>query len=426
MKFHDFSPFYRSNEGIKPKVSGDRLLDNPLVADLQSGASFKFDGANDKVEVGDVTILDGATSMTAECWFKMGTPSAEQVIFAKAYTDYVFEIRCLTTGKAAIRMRSDTGGSASVAPWPLTGNMTISDNQWKNVIITWDGSTVSLYVDGVLDVTGTLNGGGLKNTPDLLGFGGEISSSGLVVNDFEGEIRQGRIHNRALSADEVRAAYNGQAVPYEYVGASQTELVTNGNMESALTTGWNVEAGLTMAQSSTTRSGGGDSYSANIYGDTTPPNGNEFYQNMTGLTVGKRYRVSAWVFNNSGTQFFSRETYSYAAGYGVSDHAHINLPSNNAWTFYEAEFTSANALAQYSFYLSGTVTTGQLLIDDVSITQIGCVAEYLPDGITSSEWTDSSGNDLDGTVTGAVVSGINPIADLASNAMNIAMAVALG
>ena len=51
MKFHDFSPFYRSSEGIKPKVSGDRLLDNPLVADLQSGASFKFspDGTGDVV-----------------------------------------------------------------------------------------------------------------------------------------------------------------------------------------------------------------------------------------------------------------------------------------------------------------------------------------------------------------------------------------
>ena len=47
MKFHDFSPFYRSSEGIKAKVSGDRLLDNPLVADVQSGASFKFDGSDD-------------------------------------------------------------------------------------------------------------------------------------------------------------------------------------------------------------------------------------------------------------------------------------------------------------------------------------------------------------------------------------------
>ena len=76
MKFHDFSPFYRSNEGIKPKVSGDRLLDNPLVADVQSGASYKFDGTNDVVTVGDDNNIDfGNGDYSFGCWFKTSTTS---------------------------------------------------------------------------------------------------------------------------------------------------------------------------------------------------------------------------------------------------------------------------------------------------------------------------------------------------------------
>ena len=69
MKFHDFSPFYRSGEGIRSKVAGDRLIDNPAVADAQggSGACFSFDGTDDFVSNGSFPAvgLDGNYSITA-------------------------------------------------------------------------------------------------------------------------------------------------------------------------------------------------------------------------------------------------------------------------------------------------------------------------------------------------------------------------
>ena len=45
---------------------------------------------------------------------------------------------------------------------------------------------------------------------------------------------------------------------------------------------------------------------------------------------------------------------------------------------------------------------GTFYLDNVSLTQIGCVAEYLPTGISATKWINSSGTSgLDGTVTSA-------------------------
>ena len=73
MKFHDFSPFYRSGEGIRSKVSGDRLIDNPAVADAQggSGASYSFDGTDDYVQVANhANINVGISVFSIEAWAK--------------------------------------------------------------------------------------------------------------------------------------------------------------------------------------------------------------------------------------------------------------------------------------------------------------------------------------------------------------------
>ena len=110
MKFHDFSPFYRSSEGIKPKVSGDRLLDNPLVADLQSGASFKFDGSNDVVTFGSdgAAVINGLTHLTLEMWFKADVTSTNRVLIFGSNTsndkDAGFSLRYDSAGNTASNM----------------------------------------------------------------------------------------------------------------------------------------------------------------------------------------------------------------------------------------------------------------------------------------------------------------------------------
>jgi len=89
------------------------------------------------------------------------------------------------------------------------------------------------------------------------------------------------------------------------------------------------------------------------------------------LTVGKRYRITA----QDGEDF-------------TADGA----ASNDVGT----EFTA-----------TGTNVT---LDANDKVRQIGCVAQYEPDGITATTWHDASGNALDGTVSGAAVT--NPQEEL--------------
>ncbi|MCK5333371.1 MAG: DUF2341 domain-containing protein, partial [Candidatus Aenigmarchaeota archaeon] len=70
---------------------------------------------------------------------------------------------------------------------------------WHHFILTYDGSNQKLYVDGLLGNTTSLSGA--INT----------SSDGLTIGEcFDGTIDEVRIHNRALTAEEINASYNAE------------------------------------------------------------------------------------------------------------------------------------------------------------------------------------------------------------------------
>ena len=368
---------------------GNRTVNSQTITDLQVDSSYRFDGSNDGISL-PTLMADGFTAYSIEVTFKCTeTPVAGLDMITGYKTGHYWWMGRDSNNKLHAQYRDSDGNYRSTV-----STSTIPLAEWNHAVYTVEKGSQRLYLNGVLEASSSFTGE--MNSGVFAAYIGRYTSGDY----FTGEISKARYYDRILSAAEVKAAYNGQPTPYKYTDSDQTQKIVNGTMESSLSTGWNVETGLTMAQSSTTRSGGGGSYSANIYGTTG--SGDEFFQNMTGATIGKRYLVSFWAYNNSGRQFYARETYSYAANYATADHARINIPSNNTWTFYQAEFTSASTNTQWSFYLNGTVTSGQFLIDDVSITRAGCVAEYLPQSIEGIKWNDTSGNNLDGTVSGAI------------------------
>ena len=72
---------------------------------------------------------------------------------------------------------------------------------WTPVLQTWDGKTLKLYMNGVMDaqtkVAGPLATG---DSPVIIGK--------LGVYAFKGSMDDVRIYNRALSDDEVKALYD--------------------------------------------------------------------------------------------------------------------------------------------------------------------------------------------------------------------------
>jgi len=254
------------------------------------------------------------------------------------------------------------------------------DGKWHHAVMTFSrGSTntVNFYLDGVnVGTTTTANvQGSVTNSSVPLNIGRFEDSSG-TVKWMDGEIRQVRLHNRALSADEVRAAYSGQAVSYEYTGASQANLVTN-PLNSAYSpdsnwakqTGWaiNTTTNPTKAECRTT-----DDYS--------------FYNTPDNQVKGKRYRITFTISD-------------YVSG-GVT----VDDDYNQDRTLFDENGTHTHeytATTTHTIFFGQNGTTTNLDISDISVVQLGCVAEYLPTGINSTQWVDTSGNGLNGSTSTA-------------------------
>ncbi|MEM1971239.1 MAG: LamG domain-containing protein, partial [Candidatus Anstonellales archaeon] len=87
----------------------------------------------------------------------------------------------------------------------VTSPNTYNDGQWHYAVVTYDGSTLNLYVDGSLVATRT-NITAIphtSNTPLVIG-----KDSNDSKRYFRGDIDEVRIYNRALTAQEVSDAYN--------------------------------------------------------------------------------------------------------------------------------------------------------------------------------------------------------------------------
>jgi len=381
MKFHDFSPFYRSGEGIRSKVSGDRLIDNPAVADAQggSGASFSFDGTDDEIIVGtDAAIELGTSDFTTSAWIKTSSQTQQFIIQTWSGAGVGHSFRVTTAGLLYYRMRDGAGTPNDVSIYSST---TVDDGEWHHAVFVADRSgNGQIYIDGVADGA-AIDVSSVESISGGVDYYLGYSESNLYP--FDGQISQVRFHNRALSAAEVRAAYNGQAVPFEYRGASQDELVTNGDMDTAGS--WNVAGTATVDA--------GSSGVAQFTGNTTT--GNYIYQAVSGA-VGKRWRLKYDVTANS--LVGSGNLRLPGGGNGI-----VNSPLNLTQTavanghIQECDGASTGNCSEIVIGLDAGFTSGSISLDNVSLTQIGCVAEYLPSGINGNQWVDTSGNNLHGS-----------------------------
>jgi hypothetical protein len=175
-----------------------------------SGGRFQgaaaFDGGSSQIRVPDSAVLDSAT-VTVSAWVDATAPGSFKYILAKGANGCASASYGLYTGaNGGLQFYASTalGSSWTLSPDAGAG---IWNGQWHNVIGSFDGARVRLFVDGQQVGTGTPDGTpieyGLVTSNDLLigNFGG---CAGL---DFPGRIDEVKTFDRALGANEVRLAY---------------------------------------------------------------------------------------------------------------------------------------------------------------------------------------------------------------------------
>jgi len=161
------------------------------------GNGLNFDGVNDYVSISDDDSLRmGNRSRTITAWIKVDSHNSDyREIFRR--TEGVNDWFILLNNGNEFAM--STSGVASEYD---TGYSFSADGNWHFVAGTYDGSTITLYDDGVpsLTVAGASSG-------DAVGASAIGAIPGGAGQFFNGTIDEVKIYDRVLTSDEIRSAY---------------------------------------------------------------------------------------------------------------------------------------------------------------------------------------------------------------------------
>ena len=172
--------------------------------------SLAFDGTDDYIQTGAVLSYN---VNTVSAWFKFVANSENKIIIdtRDANDDGIL---LYVGGDERLYYNNDTVDTNTGV---LTGGV------WYHAVGTNDGSTSSLYLNGVLQTTADTSGVTVETAANLK-IGARSHTSGASF--FEGNISEVAIYNAALSASQAKTLYNG-GEPYNH-----KEGVASGNLQA--------------------------------------------------------------------------------------------------------------------------------------------------------------------------------------------------
>ncbi len=240
----------------------------PLLAAGQQ--ALQLNGSSQYATLGNTSQLRSAT-FTVELWFKrtgagLGTSTGSGGIASAiplitkgradgespaADINYFLGIDA-TSGKLVGDFEEGASGATPSANHPITGTAVIAVGAtWHHAAATYDGSTWSLYLDGVLD--GTLAVGRPANaaTATLTSLGSALTNAGVAAGFFAGAVDEVRIWSVARTLAQINATRNTE------ITTPQTNLLGVWNL--------NEGSGTSLADNS------GNAITGTAVGVPTPP-----------------------------------------------------------------------------------------------------------------------------------------------------------
>jgi hypothetical protein len=161
------------------------------------GGALSFNGSTGRVSVPASPSLGLTSAMTLMAWIQPTASQSNWRTILQRETDAYFLNASNDTGP----LRPSGGGTIGGAVNWVTGTTASPVNAWSHVAMTYDGSTIRLYVNGT-QVASTAATGAIQSSSSPLWIGGN-SPYGEY---FQGLIDEARVYNRALTAADIQAA----------------------------------------------------------------------------------------------------------------------------------------------------------------------------------------------------------------------------
>lgn len=172
------------------------VVDGPLIGAESSGA-IDFDGTGDYVNIPYAAALNPAAfTLMAWIWRDADTGANEQIFDGRTSdgTTAGFTLRINSSDKLDLRL-ADAGASSTVSA------LSVPTGRWVHVAATFGAGAVRLYIDGVLDGSGSDTVA--TNSTNPLRVGADQSGTA----GFNGKIARPALCNAALTATEIAGLF---------------------------------------------------------------------------------------------------------------------------------------------------------------------------------------------------------------------------
>ena len=184
-------------------------LTNGPTFNTGSFGSIVFDGVDDYVTTNSNIGISGSNPRTVECWIYVDSTNTKSILgYGGQATGILFDaIVYYVNGYLTVIGHYYGGGYDTISTLPSRN--TININQWNHVVHMYDGTTASIYTNGVFSNSKEFSislGNQLNTTNSTFKIG-----TGQYTGNYQyttGRISSAKFYNRALSASEVLQNYN--------------------------------------------------------------------------------------------------------------------------------------------------------------------------------------------------------------------------
>jgi hypothetical protein len=211
--------YYRFDEGsgataldASGRANNGTIVGASWTATGKYGSALSFNGSSSIVNVADASSLDLTTGMTLEAWVNPSASSGYRTVVMK---DIPGELSYALYGSDG--SRPNAWGRVGSTSTGVLGTGAVPLNVWTHLAVTYNGSSLVLYVNGSQAATKALSGSLVTSNSPL-----HIGGNAVWGEYFAGLIDDVRVYNRALSASEIQTDMNGPATPPPPLPDSQT------------------------------------------------------------------------------------------------------------------------------------------------------------------------------------------------------------